>query len=204
MRSTRSWIGANVKLACPRCRVRLARVEMIEHLWHEHGLMLAHGKTRTTTRFIEELRSNTGTWGMGNRWKRVVELGGVAGLRKWLAGDAPIEEVKPMVVAAAEHGAGLCRACRIPGAVLPLPPPLVLMDGRLAGDGYAIQAGGNAWFHTLRVTTPATATSVGRRSFSSRAEATFAAAAVLAIVLLVARSVPVAATGIILALGAIS
>src|SRR5438094_667816 len=26
-----------VRLACPRCGVRLPRVEMAKHLWHEHG-----------------------------------------------------------------------------------------------------------------------------------------------------------------------
>jgi hypothetical protein len=192
-----------VKLACPRCRIRLARVEMIKHLWHEHGLMLAQGKTRTTARRIEELEEQHRNTGEGEALERVVELSGAAGLRKWLAGDAPIEEVKPLVLAAGEAGAGLCPGCfaQLPAPVSPLPSPLVLLDGRLAGDGYAIQVGGNAWFHTLRVTTPATATSVGRRSFSPRAMATFAAAAVLAIALLVARSFPVAAAGVLLGFG---
>lgn len=192
-----------VKLACPRCRIRLTRVEMIKHLWHEHGLMLAQGKTRTTARFIEELEEKHRNTSDGESLERVVELGGIAGLRKWLAGDAPIEDVTPLVVAAGEHGAGLCPGCfaELPAAVLALPPPLLLMNGRLAGDGYAIQVGGNAWFHTLRVTTPATATSVSRRSFSPRAMATFAAAAVLMLVLLVARSIPVAVAGILLGLG---
>src|SRR5262245_37967428 len=36
-----------VKLACPRCRVRLTSVEMVKHLWHEHGLTLERGRTRT-------------------------------------------------------------------------------------------------------------------------------------------------------------
>jgi uncharacterized C2H2 Zn-finger protein len=46
-----------VKLACPRCGMRLTRAEMAKHLWHEHGLALERGKTRTRTRTVEEIRS---------------------------------------------------------------------------------------------------------------------------------------------------
>jgi hypothetical protein len=38
--------------------------------------------------------------------------------------------------------------------VPPLPPPLDLADGRLAGDGFAVEVGGGAWVRTLTVAAP--------------------------------------------------
>jgi predicted RNA-binding Zn-ribbon protein involved in translation (DUF1610 family) len=191
-----------VKLACPRCRVRLPRVEMIKHLWHEHGLTLDRGKTRTPERVVEELREAHAATGDPGPLDRVVALGGTAGLRKWLAGEEPpAEEVAPLLTAADERGAGLCPACfaELPTAVTPLPEPLTLANGRLAGDGYAVEVGGNAWFRTLRVTTPEKPTSTGRRSLAPRAAATLAAGLALVVVLLFARSQTVAAAGIAVA-----
>ena len=52
-----------VKLACPRCRMRLPRVEMIKHLWHEHGLTLDQGKARASARVVEELQTKHATTG---------------------------------------------------------------------------------------------------------------------------------------------
>jgi len=193
-----------VKLTCPRCRVRLARIEMVKHLWFEHGLALDQGKARTAARRIDELRERHATSGDPEPLDQVVALTGAAGLRRWLAiDDTPAEELGPLRAAALDHGAGLCPSCfaELLPAVTPLPEPLVLVNGRLAGDGYAIALGGNTWFDTLRVTTPGTATSVGRRSLTPRSLATLAAGAVLVIVLLLARSIPFAAWGIALAAG---
>jgi hypothetical protein len=191
-----------VKLACPRCRVRLPRVEMVKHLWHEHGLTLERGKTRSAERVVGELQARHATTGHPDPLDRVAALSGTAGLRRWLAGDdLPADEVAPLLASAAEHGCGLCPACfaELPAAVTPLPEPLVLANGRLAGDGYAVEVGGNQWFRTLRVTTPERATSIGRRTLAPRGAATLAAAVVLAVTLLLARSLPAAALGLAIA-----
>src|SRR5262245_27125203 len=76
-----------VKLACPRCRVRLPRVEMVKHLWNEHGLALERGKTRAAERVVEELQWKHATTGNPDPLDRVAALSGTAGLRRWLAGD---------------------------------------------------------------------------------------------------------------------
>src|SRR5262249_60475106 len=66
------------------------------------------------------------------------------------------EDPAPLRAAAEDRHAGLCPGClaELPEPVPPLPPPLVLADGRLAGEGYAVEAGGADRFRTLRVGTP--------------------------------------------------
>ena len=146
-----------VELACPRCHKRLPRVEMVKHLWHEHGLTLELGKTRAVERVVEELQEQHSATGGIEPLDRVANQTGTTGLRKWLANDEPpAEELAPLLAAASERGAGLCPACfaELPGAVAPLPEPLTLARGRLAGDGFAVEVGGNAWINTLRITSP--------------------------------------------------
>ena len=192
-----------VRLACPRCGIKLPRMEMVKHLWHEHGLSLEQGKVRAAARQIDDLRERHRTTRDSESLDRVVALTGTAGIRQWLAADeAPAEEIEPLLTRAREHGAGLCPGCftELPAAVLPLPDPLLLTNGRLAGDGYAVAVGGNAWLDMVRITTPGTTTSVGEVSLAPRALATLAATGILAVVLLIARSLPFAAGGITLAL----
>src|SRR5262245_15097722 len=192
-----------VKLACPRCRVRLPRVEMVKHLWHEHALTLERGKTRTWQRVVEDLQAKHATSGDPEPLDRVAALAGVAGLRRWIAGDEPpAEQVAPLLEAAAEHGAGLCPGCfaELPAAVTPLPAPLVLERGRLAGDGFAVEAGGGVWFRTLRVTTPEKGTAAGKRTPAPRGAATLWAALVLLAALPLARDWVFALAAVALAL----
>jgi hypothetical protein len=176
-----------VKLACPRCRIKLPRVEMIKHLWHKHGLTFSQGKTRSTQRRIADLRGEHSATGNAAPLDSVAEFTGAAGLREWLAADElPAEEVSPLVAVAKEHGAGLCPGCftEVPAAVAPLPPLLVLANGRLAGEGYAVGVRGNAWVRTLAVSTPEHAAAGGRRRLAPRFIATLAAALVLGLALL--------------------
>jgi uncharacterized C2H2 Zn-finger protein len=178
-----------VRLVCPRCRVRLARVEMIKHLWHEHGLALNRGKTRAAERIATEFQAAHASTGNTEPLDCVAELTGVAGLRRWLAEDElPAEEVAPLLGSAAGHGAGLCPGCfaEVPAAVTPLPPALVLANGRLAGDGYSVGIGGNAWIRTLAVAVPAQPRADSHRTLAPRFAGTLAASFVLAIALFLA------------------
>jgi hypothetical protein len=180
-----------VKMACPRCRVRLPRVEMVKHLWHEHGLSLEKRKTRDAGKRLAVLHARHTATGDTAALDRVAELAGAVGLRKWVAaGDTPAEEVAPLLGAAEECGAGLCPACfaEVPAAVTPLPPPLTLAKGRLSGDGYAVGVAGNAWFRTLAVTTPDRPKATGRRWLAPRLAATLVASLVIGVALFVAPS----------------
>jgi uncharacterized C2H2 Zn-finger protein len=190
-----------LRLRCPRCQVRLPRVEMVKHLWHEHGLVLERGKARSAEWMIEVLRARFLETGAGEHLDHVAAMSGPDGLRRWLAsGDSPIEELTPLLAEAREREAGLCPHClsNLPVAIASLPKPLTYSRGRLAGEGFAVEVGGNAWYRTLRVTT-AGKTAVGRRSLAPRAASTLAAALVLVGALLVARTLTGALVGLALA-----
>jgi hypothetical protein len=148
-----------VKMGCPRCGVRLPRAEMAKHLWHEHGLTLVKGKTRSRVGAVDAIRREYATAGDPALFDRAAEIGGESAVRAWAAGTASEDEALPLCRAAREHGAGLCPACfaEVPPHVSEL-PPLAVAHGRVAGDGYV-----------------ATATS----AFSPRMSATLAAAFVL-------------------------
>src|SRR5207249_4654512 len=70
----------------------------------------------------------------------------------------------------------------LPEPVRPLPLPLVLLDGRLAGDGYAVEVGGASWVRTLRVETPERELNAGldrKRLLGPRGIGTLAALVIL-------------------------
>jgi hypothetical protein len=146
-----------VKLDCPRCGVRLPRMEMVKHLWHDHGLWLDAGKVRSPQRAAEELQAEFAEGQNPDAIDRAAILSGPSALRRWLANaDTPAEELAPFRNAAEEHRAGLCPGClaELPAPVPPLPPPLDLADGRLAGDGFTVEVGGAAWVRTLTIAAP--------------------------------------------------
>lgn len=182
-----------VKMACPRCKVRLRRTEMVKHLWHEHGLTLDHRTTRPANRTAAALLRDY-TAGDAAALDRAAELHGPAGLRSWIAGsDHAPEEVAALLAAAGDRGAGLCRGCfaEVPVSITPLPPPLSLANGRLAGDGYAVSVGGNAWVRTVALTTPMQPTARGQFALAPRAAGAFVAACVVLLAALVQAPLPV-------------
>src|SRR5262249_62278240 len=94
------------------------------------------------------------------------------------------EDPAPLRAAAEDRHAGLCPGClaELPDPLPPLPPPLVLADGRLAGEGYAVEAGGSNGFRTLRIETPERVLKSGPdrpRILGPRGVATLAAGLVL-------------------------
>ena len=146
-----------VKMDCPRCGVRLPRMDMVKHLWHDHGLWLDAGKVRSPQRAAEELQAEFAVGQSPDPIDRAALLAGPVGLRGWLANaDTPAEDLAPFRAAAEERRAGLCPGClaELPAPVPPLPPPLDRTDGRLAGDGFTVRVGGGAWVRTLAVSAP--------------------------------------------------
>ena len=167
-------------------RVRLARVEMIKHLWC--WLMLDQGKTRTTARFHRGTTGATpGARGMATRWR--ASRGSLAAWpvcgSGWQATPRSNASFGWLWPPRAEHRAGLS-----PGRSFPIARRgdclfcrhFLLRMVFFRAIANAIQAGGERlvgarseffFFFFFFFT---------RRSFSSRAEATFAAAAALAVV----------------------
>ncbi|HUR54642.1 MAG TPA: hypothetical protein VMZ71_10955, partial [Gemmataceae bacterium] len=146
-----------VKMDCPRCGVRLPQIEMVKHLWHEHALTLQMGKIRGTERAIGELKAAHAATGETDPLDRGFLLAGPVARRAWVASSEPTaDETAALRAAAQDRDAGLCPGCfaELPAPVPPLPPPLALAGGRLAGDGYEVRVGGSEWVRTVIVTTP--------------------------------------------------
>jgi hypothetical protein len=130
---------------------------MIKHLWHEHGVFLEAGKVRSPLRIVETLKQEQVTTHDTTLLDRVSVMADPAAMRAWAAESDPIaEDLAVLRVEAEWQGQGLCPTCLadMPSGVLPLPPPLVLRKGRLAGDGYVVKVGGTQWLRTLTVSEP--------------------------------------------------
>jgi hypothetical protein len=178
---------------------------MISHLWHAHKLTLEHGKIRAWDRLIADPQNKRHETDNLELLDRAVALDGLSGLRRWLAhSETPAKELTPLLNQAAEQGAGLCPNCfsHLPAAVQPLPPPLQLADGRLAGEGFAVAMEANRWIQNLTVTFPEREMTIGRHSLTPRGAGTLVAALLLLVVLLCAPSQTFASIGGVLALGA--
>lgn len=146
-----------VKLDCPRCGVRLRRMEMVRHLWFEHGMLLERGKVRGAERQVAELVEEYTKSHDTSALDRAALLTDPPALRAWAADSDPSAEDTALLLNQAEgRQAGLCPGCfsELPEAVPPLPPPLTLSRGRIAGDGYVVEVGGAEWFRTLTVASP--------------------------------------------------
>lgn len=146
-----------LKMDCPRCGIRLPRIEMVKHLWHEHGLSLEHGKIRGTERAVGELKAAYAETGDTDPLDRGFLLAGPVARRAWVAASEPTaDETSALRATAQERDAGLCPGCfaELSAPVPPLPPPLALDSGRLAGDGYEVRVSGSEWVRTVIVTTP--------------------------------------------------
>jgi len=156
---------AAVKIRCPKCRGRFTRPALVRHLWRRHGLLYDHGKVREPGPVVEaavteaaETRRAEGldrVYSWATQLYRGVEPNQVHQAILSRVGAAP-EDLIPLRAAAAEHDAGVCPAChaavRLP--VPPLPPPLILAGGRLAGDGYVVDVTDHSTGRTVRVTGP--------------------------------------------------
>ncbi len=131
-----------VKMSCPRCDARLSRPEMVKHLWHEHGLALVKGKTRTRARMVEAVRREHASTGEPALIDRAVAIDRERAVGPWAAETATEEEAVPLCLSARERGVSLCPACfaDVPPQVPELTAVLAVANGRLAGDGFVAKA----------------------------------------------------------------
>ena len=181
-----------LKMDCPRCGQRFPRETMVRHLWHEHGLFLERGKVRSPKRTIEELKSEHATTHDTTVLDRTSLLAGTDALRAWVASSEPTpEDVAPLLTLAEMNGAGLCPECfaEVLPAVPPMPAPLSLSMGRLAGAGYFAAIGGAEWLRTLTIATPREVLHSGpdgHRALGTRGIAMLTATLLLVLAILVA------------------
>lgn len=186
-----------VKMDCPRCGLRLPRVAMVKHLWHEHALFLEQGKVRSPRRVLEAVEAALAASRDTTLLDRASVLANPQAMRAWVAAsDPPADDTAALREMAAEHDAGLCPACltELPRAVAPFPLPLVLADGRLAGDGYTVEVGGAEWLRTLAISGPRHVIRSGadrRRGVGPRGAAALAALPLVLAAVLAAALIPV-------------
>jgi hypothetical protein len=174
-----------LRLACPHCGTRMRRPELAAHLFAAHGLILDDGRARRPDTLAKHLRRHYAAARDTTVLDRAATLADPASMRAWAArtGAAPTD-LAPLADAARATGNGLCPRClaEVTPSVDPLPAPLTLAGGRLAGDGYVVEVCGPDGLRTCTVATPAGVLRSGldgRRAVGPRAAGVLAAAAVL-------------------------
>lgn len=154
-----------IKIVCPKCKVRLRRVEMVKHLWHAHHAGTERGELRTLPTLVGKLKrtytTSSDPAAIDRVWLAMASANAktdpLAAYQGWLDGEDPTAtELAPLLARAAEHRAGLCPACfgNIPASLAELPAPLAIGPGRVAGGDYTIEVTDSEWFRRLRIRTP--------------------------------------------------
>jgi hypothetical protein len=205
---TLDWmVGASekaVKLKCPKCRAKLRRPDFIRHLWFKHRLLFDRGVAVDPRSEVEKAVAAAATATDPAAVDRAfavsphvypestpVQVLQAVASRQAVAGF-PIPDT--LTRAAADRSAGLCPACLnpVPDPLPPVPPPLALGGGRLAGDGYTVEVTDRPTGRTVTVTTPKgpAADPPAARRFDPRPFAVMVAAPVLVLGLLTAVLLP--------------
>jgi hypothetical protein len=134
---------------CPRCGVKLPRIEMVRHLWARHKKLLAGRRVRSPWRLIERWTTGPGG-GTANAHRNLL---------RWGTHD-------DRSLAAARSDAnrrrgGLCPHCfaitPLDAATFPAADdvrPLNLSHGRLSGHGFVVELAPTLLGSRLRIETP--------------------------------------------------
>jgi hypothetical protein len=141
---------AAVRYRCPMCRGRFTRPALARHLWMKHRLLFDHGRVQEPGPLVEAAVAKAVETRHADALDRVYLWANTLyqGVEPTQVHQAILSRVgvypgdlEPLKQAAAEHDAGVCPACFAAVRVLvpPLPPPLTLSAGRLAGDGYLVE-----------------------------------------------------------------
>ena len=156
---------ASVKYRCPKCRGRFTRPALARHLWMKHRLLFDHGRVQEPGPLVEaavakavetrEAEKLDRVYFWANQLYTGVEPAQVHQAILSRVGTYP-GDLEPLKAAAAEHAAGVCPGCyaAVRAPAPPIPPPLTLSAGRLAGDGYLVELTDFTTGRRLRVTGP--------------------------------------------------
>jgi len=199
------WTGERrVMWKCPKCAVKLHRREFIRHLWDDHRMRFDRGVAYDPRGAVEtavnEAAAGTSPEAVESAFAVTTFYFPEASLAQVLQGVASRQRLTGAAIpaaltkAATDRNAGLCPSCltAIPEPIPPLPPPLALGGGRLAGDGYAVQVTDTALGQSATVATPDGAQAMGSaaRQFSPRGYAVLVTAPLLLVVVLTVALMP--------------
>jgi hypothetical protein len=154
-----------VRMRCPRCDAQLRRREMVQHLWHEHRLLLHGDRVREPWQLIEEWADNGVRQGDAAALERARELARQIDARAgpWrverliaarAGGDSDVG--RALLAEAGEREASLCPHCY---ELVPVPrqqPPREpsLWRGRLSTNGYRVELSEDGLVPVAEVETP--------------------------------------------------
>lgn len=155
----------DVRLACPRCQVKLGRSDMVQHLWTEHRLVLDRMRVREPWSLIED-------WIEGYRAvqdpellercrtlaERVQGANGLYQLDRLLI-SRKVDEAEALARLSDEAGRQHASVCPWCYALAPQPvetPPLDVftLDELVVAQGYEIELSEGGWQTQLRARTP--------------------------------------------------
>jgi predicted RNA-binding Zn-ribbon protein involved in translation (DUF1610 family) len=155
-----------VKLKCPKCKVKLGRAAFIRHLWDQHRLTFERGLSVDTRPLVEQAVQTAASTDDPAAVDRVFDISPhyyptstpvqvlqAVASRQMLAG-LPVPDTLTRI--AADLKAGLCPTCLnpVPDAIVPVPPALAVGPARLSGDGYAVEVTDSATGRTVSMRTP--------------------------------------------------
>jgi hypothetical protein len=155
-----------IRMRCPRCDVQMRRREMVQHLWHEHRLLLHGERVREPWQLIEEWVEAGVRQDDDAAVERARDLAqqidpqeGPRRVQRLVAarGGKGAETGRALLAEAAEQQASLCPHCyglvAVRGEEPPRPPSL--WRGRLSARGYRIELSEDGLVPAAEVETPA-------------------------------------------------
>lgn len=168
-----------VRLKCPLCTKSFSRPVLIKHLWKKHRSEYLNGKVsqpaETADILIRQIKSEDPQT-LDRAFLHTPQIFPESSTTQILQGLASrhfrtSDQYAPLADQAGEAFAGLCPKCyaRVPDPVPELPPPLILSNGRLSGEGFTISVYDLFWGRSIRIERPtgeieSLSDSLGKRS----------------------------------------
>ncbi len=146
-----------VRMYCPRCPTQLRRIDMVQHLWDRHNLILEGLRVREPWRALEDWILDYGMEKDSALLRRCQDLArklnprsGLVKLQRLLARDDidGRDNLALLIQEAKAQKACVCPRCfaLIPVAVPSWPEPLAIDEDSLEGYGYRLELGEGGFF----------------------------------------------------------
>jgi uncharacterized C2H2 Zn-finger protein len=161
----RTQLENQIRMRCPRCGLQLRRIQMAEHLWSEHSLLLEGRRVREPWRLVEDWIAEYQRQGDAGLLVRCRALGqhldpehGLSRVYRRFAanGIADAEARRWLGAEARQRHASLCPRCfaLVPLPEQTMPRPLNQSHGRLSLGGYCVEVSESGMIPHLTISTP--------------------------------------------------
>jgi len=165
LKRLRSRVEKRVRLRCPRCRVKLRRPAMVQHLWEQHGLLFHEHRVREPWSLVDEWIGEHARDRAAGALNRATELArqldpqnGLLRVQRLLLahGVVDVDALRSLQAEARRQHGALCPRCYAV-AVVPderMPPRLNVSHGRLTAPGYWVEVSERGFVPRLEIETP--------------------------------------------------